>query len=178
MEAQWMSEDEEVDKEESHGQQGKGKGKVASARGARKWAKSASHIQESKLESSRAAELQEACCTNELLQELIKMMAGIEATQQEQLQVARSTHHVMRGQTQLLTEVRQNLDAIWQQGQAGLEDLESTESGDKFKEGASGDSEDREEGEEEEAEEEVEVEKEKEKEKEKASGEGGEMEVD
>ncbi|KAF9440439.1 hypothetical protein P691DRAFT_802302 [Macrolepiota fuliginosa MF-IS2] len=110
-----------------------------------------------------AAELQEAHRTNELLQELVKTMAGIEATQQEQLQVAQSTRHAMRGQTV-------NLEAIWQQGRAGLEDLESEESDDEFEEGASGDSEDGEE----EAEEEMEVEKEKEK----ASGEGGEMEVD
>ncbi|KAF9441053.1 hypothetical protein P691DRAFT_766826 [Macrolepiota fuliginosa MF-IS2] len=105
------------------------------------------------LSAGHAAELQEACRTNELLQELIKTMAGIKATQQEQLQVTQSTCH---------------------QGQAGLEDLESEESGDEFEEGASGDLED---GEEEEEEEEAEEEMEVEKEKEKASGEGREMEV-
>ncbi|KAF9440438.1 hypothetical protein P691DRAFT_780082 [Macrolepiota fuliginosa MF-IS2] len=125
--------------------------------------------------TGRAAELQEACHTNELLQELVKTMAGIEATQQEQLRVAQSTRRAMRGQMRLLTEVRVNLEAIWQQGRAGLEDLESEESDDEFKEGASGDSED---GEEEEEEEEAEEEMEVEKEKEKVSGEGGEMEVD
>ncbi|KAF9439737.1 hypothetical protein P691DRAFT_785227, partial [Macrolepiota fuliginosa MF-IS2] len=66
------------------------------------------------LVTRHVAELQEACHTNELLQELIKTMAGIEATQQEQLQV------------------RQNLNAIWQQGWAGLGDLEGDESDDEY----------------------------------------------
>ncbi|KAF9441052.1 hypothetical protein P691DRAFT_766824 [Macrolepiota fuliginosa MF-IS2] len=117
--------------------------------------------------TGRAAELQEARRTNELLQELVKTMAGIEVTQQEQLRVTQSTCRVMRGQMRLLTKVRVNLKAIWQQGRAGLEDLESEE-------GASGDLEDREE---EEEEEEAEEEMEAEKEKEKVLGEGGEMEV-